>query len=100
MHIFAALASALLFLSSLSLAVSDAAWAARADAAAPAPAITRRGAGSRAACRRRHQRPTWPLRIGVSMTRNDTSVTTAVIASADTNWAIDRGLPATRRMIW
>ena len=38
MHIFAALASALLFLSSLSLAVSDAAWAARADAAAPAPA--------------------------------------------------------------
>jgi acetyl esterase/lipase len=35
MHVFAALASAVLFLSSLSLAVSDAAWAARAEAAAP-----------------------------------------------------------------
>lgn len=38
MHIFATLASAVLFLSSLSLAVSDAAWAARAEVAALSPA--------------------------------------------------------------
>ncbi len=62
---------------------------------APTPAMTRRGAGSRAACSRRHQRPNVPRRIGVSMIRKDISVTTAVIASAATNSATDSGRPDT-----
>ena len=37
--------------------------------AAATPAITRRGAGSRWAFRRRHQAVTRPVRIGVSMNR-------------------------------
>ena len=45
--------------------------------------------------------PLWSVkdRIGVSMIRNDTSVTTAVIASAATNWATESGRPATPRII-
>ena len=71
-----------------------------ATSAAPTPAITRRGAGSRADCRRRHHRPTWPRRIGVSMKRYDSSVTISDSTTAAISCATDRLRPATPRIIW
>ena len=53
-----------------------------------------RGTGSRARRRPRHHAPTTPLRIGISMYRNDAAVTMSVATIATTNCGHVSGLPA------
>src|SRR5215207_9426343 len=62
--------------------------------------ITWRGIGLARPRKLSHHSPNWRRRIGISISRNENSVITAVIAIATANCGTDKVLPDTLRMIW